>query len=147
MAASHRLAASAARRTNGDCATAPADPPSAATKNVLTVVTDDNYPPYVFRDSGGVLHGYLIDLWKLWETKTGVGVDLVATDWKIAQQRMASGQAKVIDTIFRTAEREQTLDFTPAYAQIHVSIYSHAGIGGITNATTLQGFSDWRQGR
>ncbi|MCF8198265.1 MAG: PAS domain S-box protein [Sulfuritalea sp.] len=107
----------------------------------LTVVSDDNYPPYVFRDSNGVLNGYLVDLWKLWETKTGVRADLVATDWQTALQSMAAGRADVIDTIFRTEQREKTLDFTAPYEQIHVSIYSHAGIGGITNLNTLHGFS------
>ena len=33
----------------------------------LTVVVDDNYPPYVFRDASGTLTGYLVDLWRLWE--------------------------------------------------------------------------------
>ena len=31
----------------------------------IVVALDDNYPPYVFRDSDGVLKGYLIDLWAL----------------------------------------------------------------------------------
>ena len=107
----------------------------------LTVVMDDNYPPYVFRDSSGMLDGYLVDLWKLWESKTGVRVDLVATDWQKAQQLMASGKADVIDTIFQTRERDRTLDFTPPYAQIPVSIYVRAGIGGITGPDALRGFA------
>lgn len=57
----------------------------ASGRSTLTVVMDDNYPPYAFRDSSGVLTGYLIDLWKLWESKTGVRVDLVATDWQIGR--------------------------------------------------------------
>lgn len=120
-------------------ATSPSAPDKAA-RSSLTVVSDDNYPPYVFRDSNGVINGYLVDLWKLWETKTGVRVDFVATDWQTAQQRMMAGQADVIDTIFRTEQREQTLDFTAPYEQIHVSIYSHADIGGITDLDTLRGF-------
>jgi len=31
----------------------------------LNVVIDDNYPPYVFRDSNGTLIGYLVDMWRL----------------------------------------------------------------------------------
>jgi diguanylate cyclase (GGDEF)-like protein/PAS domain S-box-containing protein len=107
---------------------------------VLTVVMDDNYPPYVFRDSSGTLDGYLVDFWALWEHKTGVHVDLIATDWGKAQARMARRQADVIDTIFRTPAREQALDFTPPYARIPVTIYTHASIGGITDLKTLQGF-------
>jgi len=106
----------------------------------LTVVMDDNYPPYVFRDSSGALDGYLVDFWALWARKTGVHVDLVATDWGKAQARMASGQADVIDTIFRTPAREAVLDFTPPYATIPVTIYTHASIGGITDLKNLHGF-------
>jgi diguanylate cyclase (GGDEF)-like protein/PAS domain S-box-containing protein len=106
----------------------------------LKVVMDDNYPPYVFRDSNGVVTGYLVDIWKLWQSKTGVRVELIATDWDNAQQIMDAGQADVIDTIFRTPEREKVMDLTPPYAEIPVYIYTHTGIGWITDLKTLRGF-------
>jgi len=101
---------------------------------------DDDYPPYAFRDSSGVLNGYLVDIWKLWEERTGVRIELEATDWEKALQKMAAQQADVIDTIFRTKERENTFDFSPPYAQIPATIYTHAGIGGIVDLKTLRGF-------
>jgi len=112
----------------------------AAPEAALKVAMDDNYPPYIFRQADGTLDGYLVDVWKLWERKTGVPVELLASDWDQAQQRMRNGQAQVIDTIFQTPEREKTLDFTPAYASIPVTIYTHAGIGGITSVGNLKGF-------
>ena len=121
-------------------ATTSADPVASVPANTLVVAMDDNYPPYVFRDSNGALTGYLVDYWKLWQSKTGIAVDLQASDWDLAKQRMQSRQATVIDTIFQTPEREKTLDFTPAYAQIPVSIYTHAGIGGIASLDNLSGF-------
>lgn len=127
-------------------ATLPGISPAAESTNgvaapaTLKVVMDDNYPPYVFRDSNGVLTGYLVDIWKLWESKTGVHVELTATDWEKAQQIMFAGQAEVIDTIFRTPERERKLDFTAPYAEIPVPVYTHTGIGGITDLKTLHGF-------
>ena len=119
-------------------------PSVAATPEVpatpLTVAIDDNYPPYIFRDASGTLMGYLVDVWALWERKTGVPVELLASDWAQAQQRMQTHQTRVIDTIFQTPEREERLDFTPAYAQIPVTIYTHARIGGITGPDNLRGF-------
>jgi diguanylate cyclase (GGDEF)-like protein/PAS domain S-box-containing protein len=106
----------------------------------ITVAMDDNYPPYIFRDSTGALSGYLVDIWQLWEKKTGVHVNLIATDWKKAQDLFASGQANVIDTIFKTQKREAYLDFTAPYANIPVNIYTHQSIGGITDAKSLKGF-------
>lgn len=113
---------------------------ASATPVSIKVVVDDNYPPYAFRDSRGALKGYLVDLWKLWGDKTGVRVELIATDWAKAQQLMANRQADVIDTIFRTPERERVLDFSPPYTEIPVPVYTHAGIGGITDLKTLHGF-------
>ena len=106
----------------------------------LTVVMDDNYPPYIFREANGTLNGLLVDSWKLWEMKTGIPVKLVASDWADAQKHMQAGQADVIDTIFKTDERERTLDFTPPYAEIPVSIYTHNTITGIADTETLRGF-------
>lgn len=50
------------------------------TQAPFTVVMDDNYPPYIQRNADGALGGYLVDIWELWQTKTGVTVNLVAAD-------------------------------------------------------------------
>jgi len=140
-----RYAAALALAVGGVCtaqvplaADTPANPQRI--KKELVVASDDNYPPYIFRDASGELSGYLVDYWKLWEQKTGIRVNLRASDWDKAKALMASGQADVIDTIFQTPEREQTLDFTAPYAQIPVAIYAHSGIGGISDLQHLKGF-------
>ena len=107
---------------------------------VLHVVTDDNYPPYLFRNSAGEPEGYLVDYWQLWEKKNGIKVRLTATNWAEAQQIIRDGQADVIDMIFRTPPREPHYDFSAPYADLPVVIYSHATITGISSVTTLHGF-------
>ncbi|MEX8519649.1 MAG: transporter substrate-binding domain-containing protein [Leptothrix sp. (in: b-proteobacteria)] len=107
---------------------------------VLHVVADDNYPPYLFRNADGAVEGYLVDYWQLWSRKTGVPVQLSATHWAEAQRTLLAGGADVIDTIFRTEQRESLYDFTPPYADLPVVIYNHASISGITGLTTLKGF-------
>jgi diguanylate cyclase (GGDEF)-like protein/PAS domain S-box-containing protein len=114
--------------------------PTPPIPTTLTVVSDDNYPPYIFRKENGQLTGYLVDAWHLWETKTGVHVNLVATDWDKAKEIMAKGQADVIDTIFRTPEREAQYDFTDSYADLPVPIFVHESITGITDVASLHGF-------
>ncbi|WP_051379125.1 ATP-binding protein [Derxia gummosa] len=122
------------------CVLAPAraslddDPPT------LRVVMDDNYPPYVFRDAFGRVQGLLIDQWQAWEKHSGTHVEIEATDWVRAKALMAEGSADVIDTIFRTPERERSLDFTAPYAELPVGIYTHASIGGIVDRDSLHGF-------
>ena len=117
--------------------------PSAEGKNIpgsINVVSDDNYPPYIFRSPDGQLRGYVVDLWALWETRTGIHVNLLATDWKKAQADMVAGKADVIDTMFRTPQRERLYDFSAPYAELPVSIFVHESISGIPDAQSLRGF-------
>ncbi len=118
-----------------------AAPPAAGDHGAhLHVISDDNYPPYLFRDADGQVRGYLVDYWQLWEQKTGVAVRLDATQWAEAQRQLLQGEADVIDMIYRTAAREPLYDFSPPYARLPVNIYSHASIGGISDVQTLKGF-------
>ena len=100
------------------CVLAAASAPSFS--KTLAVAVDDNYPPYIFRNERGEIEGYLPDLWQLWEKQTGTTVRLMATDWALAQKRLHSGEADVIDTIFRTPEREKLLEFSPPYVKLSV---------------------------
>jgi len=107
----------------------------------IKVVSDDNYPPYIFRDENGRLQGILVDEWQLWEEKTGIKVDLRGMDWDKAQKAIAEGDAQVIDTIFFTEERAKKLAFTAPYASIDVSIFFHKDISGIKDVKSLRGFT------
>ena len=106
----------------------------------ITVVGDDNYPPFLFRTDAGEAAGYLLDYWRLWEKKTGIKVNFVAMNWADAQKRMQQGDADVIETIFETPSRLAFYDFSPPYADLPVAIYSHVSISGISDFATLKGF-------
>src|SRR5574343_401956 len=121
-------------------AEAPVDDAFSRGERVLHVVTDDNYPPYLFRNSTGEIEGYLVDYWRLWEKKTGIKVRLTATNWVEAQQMLQDGRADVIDMIVRTPPREALYDFSSPYADLPIAIYSHVTITGISSPRTLQGF-------
>jgi len=107
----------------------------------IRVVMDDNYPPFIFKTPEGKLQGILVDQWQLWEKKTGVHVDLHAMDWSLAQKRMRAGEFDVIDTIFKTPEREQYYDFTPPYATLDVPVFFKQEISGISSIESLKGFN------
>ncbi len=120
----------------------PGRSPSQTPVSRITVVLDDAYPPYVFRDEGGNLRGVLVDDWRLWEEKTGVAVTLVGTDWDKALWFMDHGDADVIDGIFLTPRRAALYDFSPPYARIEVPVFFPREIGGITNdPRSLLGFT------
>ncbi|MDD5759847.1 MAG: transporter substrate-binding domain-containing protein [Desulfobulbaceae bacterium] len=106
----------------------------------ITVVMDNNYPPYVFQNSDGKLQGILIDQWRLWEQKTGIKVEISGMDWCEAINRMHAGDFDVIDTIFKSEERSSWLDFSPPYAKIEVPIFFDKDISGLSDAASLRGF-------
>ncbi|MFP5258092.1 MAG: transporter substrate-binding domain-containing protein, partial [Acidobacteriota bacterium] len=116
------------------------DPPQPPPKT-LTVVLDKDYPPYIFTASDGTAKGILVDTWKLWEEKTGVPVVLRPMEWSAAQQELLDGKADVIDTIFRTADREKHYSFSPPYATIEVPVFVHSDLSGIHDLETLRGFT------
>jgi len=106
----------------------------------LVVATDDNYPPFIFRDESGNLCGYLPDVWRLWSEKTSIEVQLVGTNWACAQQLMLEGRADVIDTMFDTPDRRQRYHFLDPYAEIEVPLFVHRDIGGVSSPSDLRPF-------
>ena len=121
-------------------------PPSttlAETAGVTTrirVVTDNNYPPFVFLDADGKPRGYEIDRWRLFEQHTGIHVDLEPMDWASAQRELLAGRADVIDMIFRTPARDSLYDFSAPYATLPVSIFVDRRIRGVVDVQSLRGF-------
>lgn len=107
----------------------------------LTVVLDDSYPPYCFRDAQGALQGILPDLWRLWEQKTGRRAKLSAMDWAQALRLMQEGRADVLDTVFFTEERARDFAFSDPYVEIRVPVFNHKDLGGIRDAQSLAGFT------
>lgn len=112
-----------------------------AHQQILRVVMDDNYPPYTFRAPDGALQGILVDQWHLWERKTGIHVELTGMDWGQAQQAMRAGEFDVIDTIFKTPERQQYYDFSVPYEKIEQPIFFSREISGIRDIASLRGFT------
>lgn len=106
----------------------------------ITVISDDNYPPYIFRDDSGRLKGIIVDQWDLWSKKTGVKVHIFASDWNDAQKLMSDGKGDVIDTIFYTEKRAKKYDFTPPYADIEVPIFFENSLSGIDSIESLSGY-------
>src|SRR5574344_1214902 len=112
-----------------------------AEPKVLRVVSDDNYPPYSFRDKSGALVGIIVDQWRLWEKTTGVRVELHACNWTEALQRMHDREFDVIDTIFFSEDRARFYDFLDPYADIDVPLFFHKDLSAIRNAEDAVGFA------
>ena len=107
----------------------------------IVVVTDDRYPPYLFRDDDGALQGIVKDKWELWSARTGIPVEVRGMDWPSAQKAVRDGRADVIDTIAVTPSRAQLYEFSRDTQPMDSRIFFHKSLGGITNdAGSVHGF-------
>jgi PAS domain S-box-containing protein len=109
--------------------------------NEIVIVSDDNYPPYIFRDEKGNLQGIIVDQWNLWQEKTGIRVKLIAMDWINAQHYFDKGKADVLETVFYTKQRAEKWIFTEPFAKIEVPVFISKSLSGIKDTKSLQGFT------
>src|SRR5436190_3911345 len=105
----------------------------------IRVALDNAYAPYSFQSDEGKLQGILVDQWQAWQKRTGITVELHATDWDEALRRVRGGEFDVIDSIVETPERRDHFDFTPAYATVEASIFFRRNLPGIADLASLKG--------
>jgi two-component sensor histidine kinase/ABC-type amino acid transport substrate-binding protein len=118
----------------------PSAQPAAPESSAIIVVTDNNYPPYVFVGADGELKGIIPDQWRAWEKATGRKAALRGMDWGKALDMMARGEADVIDTIFANEQRKRLYIFSRPYATLEVPIFMHSSVSGIATVSDLRGF-------
>jgi PAS domain S-box-containing protein len=106
----------------------------------LTVVSDINYPPYMFVGEGGELQGILKEKWDLWSRKTGVPVEVKGMVWATAQQDVLSGAADVIEALAYSDERARSYEYSQPYAPVEARVFFHNSVGGISDVPSMRGF-------
>jgi two-component system cell cycle sensor histidine kinase/response regulator CckA len=119
------------------CGTSFAAPPP----REILVVTDINYPPYLFQGDGGVLQGIIKDKWELWSQRTGVKVRVQGMEWAQAQQSVLQGTADVVETLSYTEARAKLYEYSPAYAPIEARVFFHRSVTGINDVASMRGFT------
>ena len=107
----------------------------------LVVVSDDAYPPYLFRTEAGKLQGIIVDKWELWSAKTGVPVRVEGTEWIKAQEALRRGAADVIDALAYTEARAGLYEFSPPYAEVDARVFFNSSISGIKDVASMRGFT------
>ncbi|HXP98226.1 MAG TPA: EAL domain-containing protein [Telmatospirillum sp.] len=104
----------------------------------VTVVLDENLPPFSFRDEKGALQGICKDLWTLWSQRTGIPVRLEARDWRMALQGILSGETDVIDPIIFSQDAAQSLDFSAPYATIDRFVFFDGDATGVSDISSFR---------
>ena len=85
-------------------------------KGKFVMGLDDSFPPMGFRDEKGEIVGFDVDLAKEVASRMGVELVLQPIDWNAKEQELNTGNIDCIWNGFTiTPEREDAMNFTPAY--------------------------------
>jgi signal transduction histidine kinase len=107
----------------------------------LVVVTDDSYPPYLFRTDGGQLQGIIQDKWELWSRKTGIPVKVEGMEWAKAQETLKNKAADVIEALAYSDARAKLYEYSLPYAEVDARVFFHRSISGINDVASMRGFT------
>ena len=107
----------------------------------ITVVTDFDYPPYLFTSDDGQLKGIIRDKWQRWSEKTGIPVEVKGKTWIDAQQSVQQGIDDVIETLSYTPDRAGLYEYSQPYAPVEANVYFHRSISAISDAASMRGFT------
>ncbi len=113
-------------------------PPDAPSR--IIIADDASYAPFAFLDHQGKPAGINIDIWRLWEIKTGIRVEFRLMKWEDALLAVREGNADVVGSLFRTGSRQQHFDFSKPFLTIATGVFFHQQIHGIRGINDLQGF-------
>ena len=94
----------------------------------ITVVTDFDYPPYLFTSDDGELKGIVRDKWQRWSEKTGIPAEVKGKTWIDAQRSVQQGTDDVIETLSYTADRAGLYEYSQPYAPVEAHVYFHRSI-------------------
>jgi diguanylate cyclase (GGDEF)-like protein len=111
----------------------------AETPSQITVITDDRYPPFLYRGEDGELQGLVKDKWELWSRYSGIKVELRGTRWAEAQHAALSSEADVVDLLSYTEERTRDYEMSTGRGMVEARLYFHKSLSGIHDADSLRG--------
>ena len=77
----------------------------------LTVICEDNFPPFSYKENGA-LRGYNVDLIRKLEALLNVKLRLESMDWANAYSRVQSGKTDILVGISYNDNRAKTFDFS-----------------------------------
>lgn len=98
-------------------------------KGEMVIGLDDTFAPMGFRDEGGNLVGFDIDLAKAVCEKMGIKSTFQPIDWDAKELELASGKIDCIwNGMSATAEREKSMSLSQAYLNNKIIIMTKSGV-------------------
>ena len=104
----------------------------------LLFLGNEKIAPIVYQENGEA-KGIAVDIVKALGEKIGRQIEVEATDWNTAQQRVSSGEADALLQINPNPEREKVYDFSTELLKSEFSIFRSKGNISINNIHDLKG--------
>ncbi len=115
--------------------------PSGARERVLVIGCEADYPPFSFTDDAGETVGFSIDLTRAIAELMGFRVELRVAPWREIRSRLEAGEIDAVAGMFFSSQRDQKVDFSQPFAEIHQSIFYRSGEPAASNISDLTGKS------
>jgi signal transduction histidine kinase/ActR/RegA family two-component response regulator len=80
--------------------------------NLLIAMGDYEYPPFEFNDSTGNPSGFNVDIIRSVATVMNLNLQLKLGPWGEVREKLESGKIDILIGMFKTPERDKTVDFT-----------------------------------
>ncbi|MFA7403397.1 MAG: transporter substrate-binding domain-containing protein [Pelobacteraceae bacterium] len=118
---------------------APAAEMDVASKPVIIVGGDRDYPPYEFLDKNGQPAGYNVDLTRAIADVMGMKVEFRFGGWSEARNGLLAGTIGVLEGISFSEERTRTLSFSPPHTIINHAIFARKDTPPVSSIEELRG--------
>jgi signal transduction histidine kinase/CheY-like chemotaxis protein len=101
---------------------------AATTPERISVTYSVDSIPFQYTDENGEPNGIIIDYWKLWSEKTGIGVDFVEATWNQTLALARDGKVDAHAGLFFNEERDRFLDYGTPLTKSDTHVFFHNSI-------------------
>lgn len=92
-------------------------------RKLITVGTDQNYPPFEFLDKNGHPVGFNIDMLRALSDVMGVELEIRSGPWIAIRKALEEGRLDMVSGMYYSKERDKKVDFSIPFILIHESIF------------------------
>lgn len=110
-----------------------------SSNNTIRFVSQTRYPPFEFIDKSGQHEGMILDVIRWLAVEIGFKPEFSHTSFQEAQQAVLTGKADVITSLFFSAKRNQTFEFSETLFKVPATIFVQRDRTDIGNLWDLNG--------
>jgi len=113
--------------------------PNTRQSNALTIACRNAYPPMSMISAAGHPSGMLVDIWRLWATKTGRKITFKFFSSKEALKAITDGRADIHSGVCQSQAPQNTVAFSQPFYRIESGFFYKLGPNAPETLADLQG--------